>query len=275
MSLEVSVVMPVRNAEKFVRLAVLSTLMALPKSSELILVNDGSTDRTLARISSITDDRLRIIDGPGRGLVSALNFGLSLARGRYVARMDADDVCFPWRFSAQIRRMKANPSLDILFSTALAFGRPMLPFYAVPQLPWSLNSIEFGQVLARRNPAVHPTMFAKRLVLEALDGYHDCPAEDEELWIRASLQKYKLARSFLPTIGLRLHRGQTTRQETWKNSQEIDLLVPALRNQLAKSLEEPSSVKSPFFRALDFMETNGFSSLSILARNLWIVFFRQ
>ena len=275
MSVEISVVMPARNAGKFVRLAVRSTLLALPESSELIVVNDGSTDNTLSIISSIRDRRLRIITGPSKGLVSALNLGLSASTGTYVARMDADDICLPWRFAAQVRKMTSNSEVDFLFSTAIAFGKPLRPFYMVPQLPWGLNPLMFQRILTRRNPAVHPTMIARATALKSLGGYHDCPAEDEELWLRASLNHHKLARIGIPGIALRLHSGQTTRQVKWQTSLKNDSQVPLLRSQLLAASEEPAPPGKLFFRILDFFDANGFASARLFVKTIPRLRFRR
>jgi hypothetical protein len=275
MSLDVSVVMPARNAGKFVRLAVISTLLALPESSELIVVNDGSTDNTLSIISSIRDRRLRILNGPGKGLVSALNLGLAASKGIYVARMDADDICLPWRFAAQLRKMTSNSDLDFLFSTAIAFGKPLRPFYVVPQLAWGLNPLTFQRVLKRRNPAVHPTMFARATALKSLGGYHDCPAEDEELWLRASLHHHKLARIGIPGIALRLHSGQTTRQVKWKTSLKNDSQVPLLRSQLLATAETPALPGNLLFRILDFFDANGFASIGLIVKKIQRIRFQR
>ncbi len=275
MSLDVSVVMPARNAGKFVRLAVLSTLLALPKSSELIVVNDGSTDNTLSIISSIRDRRLRILNGPGKGLVSALNLGLAASTGLYVARMDADDICFPWRFAAQLRKMTSNSDLDFLFSTAVAFGKPLRPLYVVPQLPWGLNPLSFQRILKWRNPAVHPTMFARATALRSLGGYHDCPAEDEELWLRASLHQHKLARIGIPCIALRLHPGQATRQVKWKTALENDSQVPLLRSQLLAMAEMPVPTGNLLFRIFDLLDANGFASTRLIVKKIQRIRFQR
>ena len=260
--------MPTKNAERHVRLAVISTLAALPRSSELIVVNDASTDGTVDRLSSLRDSRIRVVQGLGDGIVGALNLGLKLSNGNFVARMDSDDVCLPWRFSSQLRKMRANPGLDFVFSTAIVFGRPLAPFYIAPQLPWSLGDGDFRRILSRRNPAVHPTMLARAAAMRSLEGYSDCPAEDEELWLRASLQNYKLARIGLPGIALRLHSEQTTRQGEWLSRLHRDSKVIDLRGRLRQVEEFPESEERPLFRALDFLDGSGLDSLRLLAKNL-------
>ena len=245
--------------------AVRSTLHALPYSSELIVVNDASTDRTLQAISSIGDSRLRVINSQGRGLVSALNTGIEASQGEFIARMDADDVCLPWRFSLQLKTMRSSPEIDFLFSTAVAFGSSLSPLFFMPQLPWPLSVDDFKKVLARRNPAVHPTMISRASSLKALGGYRDCPAEDEHLWLTAALNGQKLARAGLPVIALRLHGAQRTRQKGWQDASVRDRTIPALRRILGENLGPSEGTDSLPFKLFDFLDSNGFSSFRIFA----------
>lgn len=111
----ITVVLPVYNAEKYLRLAVLSIIKQSFEDWELLLIDDGSTDNGLATILDICDVRVRVIsDGENRGLVSRLNQAIDFARGSYLARMDADDVSHPDRFKRQIDTLRSDPSLDVV-----------------------------------------------------------------------------------------------------------------------------------------------------------------
>ena len=253
--------MPAKNAEKYVRLAVLSTLFSLPRSSELIVINDGSTDQTMAQLSTIHDSRLRILENPEKGLVRALNFGIKSSKGHFIARMDADDICMPWRFPLQLQRMKRRSDMSFLFSTAIAFGKPLLPLGVMPQLPWSLDSTDFMRVLTRRNPGVHPTMIARASAIRSIGGYVECPAEDEYLWLRASLTNLKLARHWVPVLALRLHPTQTTRQKEWRDALSSDSRIPELRRQLSVATGSLGFRETPIFKALDYLDAQGLRSL--------------
>ena len=92
--------MPVYNAGKYLRLAVLSIVRQTFTDWELLIVDDGSTDNALQGIADIDDARIRILrDGKNKGLAARLNECIDLARGKYFARMDQDDVSYPERFS--------------------------------------------------------------------------------------------------------------------------------------------------------------------------------
>lgn len=111
----VTVVLPVFNGGKYLRLAVLSIVRQSFTNWELLLIDDGSTDNSISTISDIKDDRIRLIsDGRNRGLVVRLNQAIDLARGTYFARMDADDVSHQDRFVRQVAALQSNPSLDLV-----------------------------------------------------------------------------------------------------------------------------------------------------------------
>lgn len=124
----ISVVMPMRNVERFVLAAARSVLGQAGVGLELIVVDDGSTDRSRAVVERIRDRRVRVIDGPRRGIAAALNAGLAVARGGLVCRCDADDLFAPGRLARQARRLAERPELSAVcgqFVTMSAAGRPL------------------------------------------------------------------------------------------------------------------------------------------------------
>ncbi len=98
----ISVVMSVYNGDKYLREEIESILNQTFKDFEFIIVNDGSTDKSLEIIKSYNDPRIVIIDQENTGLAKALNNGINIAKGRYIARMDQDDISNPERFEKQI-----------------------------------------------------------------------------------------------------------------------------------------------------------------------------
>lgn len=106
----VTVLLAVSNGERYLEMALESVLRQTMSDLELVVVDDGSTDATPAILEGIRDSRLRVLRSAERqGLASALNRGLDEARGRYVARLDADDVAFPHRLERQLRRKAEVP----------------------------------------------------------------------------------------------------------------------------------------------------------------------
>src|SRR5947208_11205951 len=115
----VSVVMPVYNGERFVVEAVRSILAQTFRDFECIVVDDGSTDRTpeLLAIEQTGDPRLVVHRQPSNmGFRMALNTGCALARGEFIARMDADDVSLPTRLERQVAFLRANPRVGAVGS---------------------------------------------------------------------------------------------------------------------------------------------------------------
>jgi glycosyltransferase involved in cell wall biosynthesis len=119
----VSIGMPLFNCEKTVGSAVRSILHQTFRNWELLIIDDGSADRTREVVRSFVDPRIRMIaDGEHRGLVARLNQAIELSSGRYFARMDGDDVAFPDRLRSQVDFLATNPKVDLVGCGLLVFG---------------------------------------------------------------------------------------------------------------------------------------------------------
>jgi glycosyltransferase involved in cell wall biosynthesis len=182
----VSVLLPCRNGSRTLALAVHSMLAQTLTDFELLLLDDGSTDGSVAIAQRFNDERIRVLsDGVGRGLPWRLNQGVSCARGTYIARMDADDVSFPSRLERQAAFLDTHPDVDLVGCRALVFRERgdivgLLPFApdhaALCARPW------------RNIPLPHPTWMGRRQWFET--HAYRLPevrrAEDQELLLRAS-----------------------------------------------------------------------------------------
>ena len=119
---EVSVLLPVRDGARTLALAMLSVLNQSFRDFELLVLDDGSVDASPDIALRFGDPRVRLLrDGMKQGLAARLNQGIDAAAGRYFARMDADDVCFPDRFARQVARLNSERSLDLVACRALVF----------------------------------------------------------------------------------------------------------------------------------------------------------
>lgn len=107
----ISVVMPMRNCEAFVREALESILSQNNVALEVVVVDDGSTDRSAEVVRAIDDPRIRLIPGPQQGIAAALNAGLAAARGEYFARCDADDFYAKDRLAGQKQLLESRPDV--------------------------------------------------------------------------------------------------------------------------------------------------------------------
>lgn len=122
----VSVIMPAYNAEKYIAEAIGSVLSQDDVSLELICINDGSTDGTLEIVQSF-GDKIIVIDSPvNLGIAGARNAGIQVARGEYIAFMDADDMWRKHKLNRQIKQLTEHPHIDVSFTHVQCFLSPEL-----------------------------------------------------------------------------------------------------------------------------------------------------
>jgi glycosyltransferase involved in cell wall biosynthesis len=177
--------MSVYNGQEHLREAVDSVLDQTFADFEFLIIDDGSTDRTLEILKGYDDSRIRLIEQENRGLVHSLNRGLEEARGKYIARMDADDVSLPERFSSQVAFLDAHPEIGILGTKVVYIDREgnIADTWQVPTLPGEIGwQLFFGTCLA------HPSVMMRRELVLALGSYDGkaLHAEDYDLWARAA-----------------------------------------------------------------------------------------
>lgn len=210
----VTVLMPTYNAERYLRDAIDSILSQTWTDFELLVIDDGSTDQSPKLVRSYGDPRVRLTRNERNlGIIKSLNRGISLARGEFVARMDGDDVSLPERLERQVRYLEANPQIDIL-GTELEMmdeeGRTWDPpqFFRVPSNPVAVTWSLFFSCRMH-----HPTIMARRAVLEALNGYDDAypHAEDYALYLKA-LGRFQLSNLSEVFLRLRRHPNSVTRR---------------------------------------------------------------
>ncbi len=151
----VSVIMSMRNAAATIGQAVRSLQWQTLSEWELILIDDGSSDACAEIVALMNDARIRIrADGQRRGLAARLNEAVDLARGNFIARMDADDVCYPERLAKQVMFLKTNPGIDLIGCGAAVFtGNGKL----VGLLPAPKSHQEIVADPPRGFPLPHPT----------------------------------------------------------------------------------------------------------------------
>ncbi|VXB48436.1 Glycosyltransferase involved in cell wall biosynthesis [Arthrobacter sp. 9V] len=210
--MRLSVLMPARNAAKTIRASLGSTLRALPKDAEVLVLDDASSDHTAAIASEMEDGRVKVLRSPTpSGVAGALNVLLADARGEFVARMDADDIVLPGRFKSQLSRF--NRRFDLIFGGVLHFGeRVKVPY---PSPPLTIGPDAFPSALLIDNPVAHSTMMARRDLLLEIGGYRECLAEDYDLWLRAAARGARISRFAAPVTALRRHAGQVTADKGW------------------------------------------------------------
>ncbi|KKT37083.1 MAG: WbfO protein [Parcubacteria group bacterium GW2011_GWA1_44_13] len=206
--------MSVYNGEKYLTQAIESILSQTYTDFEFIIINDGSTDKSLEILNKFKKEnaRIRIISRENKGLIYSLNEGVRNARGEYIARMDADDISLSQRFEKQFKYMKEN---DLAVCGTWAEGIDNLG-NKIKEMdyPPSANKIKIFTLL--HNPFIHPSVMFRKDVFEKVGGYRKIYnlAEDHELWTRM-IFTYKADNVPEKLLKYRLHDGQITRRNNF------------------------------------------------------------
>lgn len=205
----VTVLMPVYNGALYLREAVDSILAQTFTNFELLIIDDGSTDNTLAILQSYKDERLRIISQANAGVSAALNKGLIEAKGYYIARADADDICAPNRIEKQIEFLQTNPGYVLIGSDAEYMDKNGEYVFFYQNIGHSNEEIQ--QRYMQHCPFIHSAViYVKSLVLQ-LGGY-DTNAhlfEDYFLWIKL-IKLGKVANLPEPLMSIRFNPESVT-----------------------------------------------------------------
>ena len=200
----ISILLPVRNEERFLPAALDSLRSQTLTSWELVCIDDGSTDATPQILSGAAerDERIRIMSSSGEGLVTALNVGLAACRAPLVARMDGDDISHPRRLELQAARMAADPDLALVACRFRHFPRGLVRMGMKGYEAWqnALDSHEaIMQDLYVESPVVHPSVMFRKCVVDEVGGYREKGwAEDYDLWLRMAAAGARFAR--LPEV---------------------------------------------------------------------------
>jgi len=220
-----SVVVPAHNVAAYIGPALDSLFAELPADSEVIVVDDGSTDGT-ARVIDGYRDRVAAIHHPSAsGPGPARNRGAARATGKYLAFHDADDLVLPGRFSAELELLEADPSIDLVFGNGIKIdpvGRPLGPVIPVRHVRRLRRRTGVAELL--RGSFVYPqalTMRRERFV--ALGGFIDKPVEDWEFSLKAALS-CRLRFLDRPVFAYRRQEGSVSMREREYAESMLDML---------------------------------------------------
>jgi glycosyltransferase involved in cell wall biosynthesis len=214
-----AVLLPARDAASTVRAAAVSILRQTFRDLSLVVVDDGSRDRTpsiLARLAE-RDRRVVLVRGEGEGIARALGRGLRRCDAEVVFRMDADDVAHPRRIEVQLAALAADPSLAALGSRVRLFPRGEVAGGMARYAAW-LNALVTPELVARdllvEAPLVHPAAAVRRRVLEEAGGWRDGDfPEDYDLWLRLAENGHRLSNVPEVLLDWRESPGRLTRTD--------------------------------------------------------------
>ena len=236
---KISLIMSVYNGEDYLAETVESVLCQTFTEWEFIIINDCSTDNTskiLAEYAS-KDARVKVhTNKTNLRLPSSLNKALSLAEGKYIARMDADDICMPDRLQKQYDFMEANPNVDLSSCRFLTLKNGV---YSSGGCGGKGDSESIKALLLVTNPILHPGIIAKADVIKELgyDKNFTC-TEDMELWTRFVLNNKRVEILSEYLMIYRLHDKQITETTLDKQKNEVFKIQKTYLSQLLKPKTE-------------------------------------
>lgn len=250
MNPEISVLMPIYNSEAHLHEAIDSVLAQTFSDFELLIVNDASPDGSARVARAFSDPRIRIFTNDvNLGLVATLNRGLNEARGKFIARLDGDDVAKPKRFATQLAFLRGNPSVPVLGSDARLIderGR----WRGRWRTAGSADLVRWD--CGFRTPFPHSSvMFRRDLIVNRFGGYQDMRAsEDLDLWSRVAAE--------LPVVSLTQELISYRQHPTSIMAQE----------RAGDDMPRRKTVRELLLRNLGFLAPGGGDDFAILA-NVW------
>jgi glycosyltransferase involved in cell wall biosynthesis len=211
----VSVILPVYNAARFLKPCIKSVLQQSFTDLELIIINDGSTDHSVDIINSFHDPRIRLINNDGnKGLIYSLNKAVELSNGRYIARMDADDICLPQRIEKQVQLLNSKQNISVT-ACPVQFINEKDEDIA---MRWredevNISSADIRREMASGNCIAHPSIMARAEVLKS----HPYPmnqqhTEDYALWLQLITEGYEFEKVPEKLLRYRVHQSSVTHQ---------------------------------------------------------------
>lgn len=217
----ISVVMSVYNGERYLVEAIDSILNQTYSDFEFIIINDCSTDKTAEILQSYNDARIKIINNDENlRLPASLNKGLRLAKGKYIARMDADDIALPDRFEKQISYLEKNQEVAVIGGSLIVFNEQEGEIYT--------QKADCNELLDKYylipSPILHPTaMLRKSMTVDEGYFYNEkyTSAQDYDLWLRIA-KKHKINNIADIVLKYRVHSNSISQQR--KEEQQMNAL---------------------------------------------------
>jgi glycosyltransferase involved in cell wall biosynthesis len=222
----VSVILACYNTERYIASAVRSILAQTFRDFELILIDDGSSDRSpdICRQLASEDSRIRLISRPNKGLTKTLNEGISLATAPLVARMDADDLSSPTRFEKQVAYLNQHPDCVCVGSRVTLIDPYDSPISVTDHKP-AHDAIDADLLKGIGWAIVHPAAMMRTDPVRRVGGYREqfTTSQDLDLWLRLA-EIGKLANLEEPLVQYRQHFesvASTKHEEQWRVKSEI------------------------------------------------------
>jgi glycosyltransferase involved in cell wall biosynthesis len=234
---ETSIVLPVYNAQEYIAKCIASTISQTYTDFELIIIDDGSTDKTLEIIKEFRDNRIRFFARKHLGIVEQLNFGLNEAKGKYFARLDSDDYNHPLRIDRQVNFLKQNSDISIVGCNIFQFQNNSKRFL-IRRYPEQHAEIEYQMPII--SSFCHPTILTYTNLMKGVGYYNKNyeSAEDHELFLRMLSEGVKMHNIQDALYYYRLHeKSVTSLQHEKQNKISIKLGYNYLNNLKKKDVD--------------------------------------
>jgi glycosyltransferase involved in cell wall biosynthesis len=208
----ISVVLPVYNGERYLEKAIQSVLDQSFTDFELIIINDGSTDKTEFIILSFPDPRIVYLKNQqNSGLIYSLNRGIEMAQGKYIARMDADDICLPDRLEKQKMFLDIHPGIAMTASLAVLIDEAGREKEIREEDKKTILPLQIRRKMPYENCIAHPTvMMRSELFKELLYKPYQKNIEDYDCWLRLLNCGYAIQKTDEPLLLYRTHEESIT-----------------------------------------------------------------
>lgn len=213
--------MPVYNGEKYLKESIESILNQTYDNFEFLIIDDGSADSSLDIINNYAkiDNRIIIVSRENKGLVYSLNEGIKMAKGKYIARMDSDDICFNNRFEEQTKFLEINKDVHILGTKVFTIDENGLHKDTEIEERYGISIDKKKDLLGlflKENIICHPSVMMRKSFIKNIDGYREiykC-AEDYDLWLRSISLGYKIENINKCLLKYRVHSESKSSVET-------------------------------------------------------------
>ena len=225
----ITVLMPVYNGATYLTVAIDSILNQTFSDFEFLIIDDGSTDQSIDQIMSYDDPRIQLIKNKNnRGQSETLNKGLSLARGKYIARMDQDDISMPERLKKQLDFMENNSDVDVCGSWLQLMGK----YNGIIELETQSEEIKIS-LLTNQNLAHSAVMIRKSTLVKYDLNYNPTltVGNDYDLWVRM-LEYCSFANLPEPLLKFRMHDDQYSKILWEQNNAETNRILTNLLKKI-------------------------------------------
>lgn len=239
----ITVLMPVYNGEKFLSETIKSILSQTYKDFEFLIIDDCSTDNSIKIINSYNDDRIKLVKSlKNRGQSMTMNEGLKLAKGKYIARIDQDDISYKNRLQTQIDKIHGIKK-TILGTWAYAINEKS---EIIGCIEHPINNELIIDGLSLGSSISHSSIFAEKKDLVSLGGYSKKfkIAMDWDLWIKAATNDIYFYNIPEYLIGLRQHSYQTSRISKYKGNKILNIETLELLNKSKKLIKSKKNLKA-------------------------------